>query len=197
MGLFPKMVEKPNPKSKLSKNIEDFASRSTIHGVSYVVDQTVPIIDRFLWMAVCLSSATLAVILIHSSYSDWQDNQVITSLKTVAKPVADLNFPAVTICAAGQHMGNVEKVIFYNFKQWEQSQPILAVQKTLEEKFEDYMEETFQIRERGLSILDILNTMISPSNEATGANAIRQNELACSAKNKRQKRSTIQHSTSN
>ena len=197
MVLLPLADEKPKPKSIFSKNIEDFASRSTVHGVSYIFDRTVSPFDRFLWLIIFLGSASFAIFLIYSSYTDWQDNQVITSLKTVAKPVADLNFPAVTICAAGQHMGNVEKVIFYNFKQWEQSQPILAVQKTLEEKFEDYMEETFQIRERGLSILDILNTMISPSNEATGANAIRQNELACSAKNKRQKRSTIQHSTSN
>ena len=197
MVLFPLADEKPKPKSMFSKNIEDFASRSTVHGVSYIFDRTVPPFDRFLWLIIFLGSASFAISLIYSSYTDWQDNQVITSLKTVAKPVTDLNFPAVTICAAGQHMGNVEKVLFYNFKQWEQSQPVLDVQKRLEEKFADYMEEAFQITEKDMNILDILNTMISPSNEATGANAIRQNELACTAKTKRRKRSTIEHSTSN
>ena len=91
----------------------------------------------------------------------------------MAKPVAELTFPAVTICAAGQHMGNVETFLFYNFKKWEKSQPASHVQKTLEAKFAEYMEDAFQIREKGMSILEILNTMISPSDDSSGANAVR------------------------
>ena len=115
MGLFPQTTKKPKSKSFILKNVEDFASRSTVHGVSYIFDKGLALFDRFLWFIIFLWSVFLEIFLIYSSYTDWQDNQVITTLKTVAKPVADLTFPAVTICAAGQHMGNVEKVLFYNF----------------------------------------------------------------------------------
>ena len=194
MGLLPHPVGKPKPKSIFSKNVKEFASRSTVHGVSYIFDRTVPLFDRFLWLIIFLGSASLAIFFIYSSYTDWQDNQVITTLKTVAKPVADLHFPAVTICAAGQHMGNVEKALYNNFKNWDETQP--DTQKSLEDRFAQYMEETFQIRDKDMNILDILNTMISPSDEASGADAVRQNELACSNNNKRRKRSTYDEYTS-
>ena len=86
-------------------------------------------------------------------------------------------------------MGNGEKVLFHNFKKWEQEQSVKD-KKSTEESFEEYLEETFQIHEKGTNILDILNTMISPSDEASGANAVRSNELACASKNKRRKRQT-------
>ena len=180
------------PRSKISKNIEDFAGRSTVHGISYILDKTISLPDRLLWLIVCLGSALLATFLIYSSYTEWKENPVITTLKALDKPVTDLTFPAVTICAAGQHMGNVERVLYHNFKKWEQTQ-----QNTVEEMFGEYLEETFQIREQGTSILDILNTMISPSDEASGANTVRRNVLACSALKNRRKRSVFEESTSN
>ena len=105
-------------RSKILQNVEDFASRSTIHGVSYVLDKTISLFDRLLWMIICVASTFLAIYLIHSSYTDWQANKVVTTLLRVAEPVAGLDFPAFTICGAGQHMGNVDKVLFHNFKKW-------------------------------------------------------------------------------
>ena len=87
-------------------------------------------------------------------------------------------------------MGNVEKVLFHNFKQWEQKQVVKGQQKSVEESFAEYLKETFQIHEKGTNILDILNTMISPSDEVDGVNAIRRNEEACTKRNKRDKRAT-------
>ena len=43
---------------------------------------------------------------------------MVTTLKNTAKPVAEVPFPAVTICGTGNHMGNVEKKIQENFVQW-------------------------------------------------------------------------------
>ena len=91
-------------------------------------------------------------------------------------------------------MENIEKVLFHNFKKWEQKQ---SFKKSMEESFEEYLKEAFQIHEKGTNILDILNTMISPSDEASGANAVRSNALACASKNERRKRETsIDTSTS-
>ena len=106
----------PKLKSKILYNVKYFASRSTIHGVNYIFDKNISLYDRFLWTLICLSSAFLAIYLIKNSYTDWKSKPVVTTLQSVAKPITDLDFPAVTICGEGQHMGIVEKVLFHNFQ---------------------------------------------------------------------------------
>ena len=55
----------------------------------------------------------------------------------------------------------------------------------------EFMEEKFQIKDRNVNIMDILNTMISPKDvESTvAANGVRENVQACTAKKNRKKRS--------
>ena len=161
-------------KSKISKTAEDYASRSTVHGISYITDRTVPVPDRCLWLLICLGMAATAVFMATTSYQAWQDDPVITTLKTVAKPVAELGFPAVTICAAGQHMDTVERVLFHNFRKWNNDQPVNGSIATLDDRLAVYFKETFQITEKGPGILDILSMMISPSAEASDANSTRE-----------------------
>ena len=67
----------------------------------------------------------------------------------------------------------VEKVLYENFKHWKES----ASNKSSEDEFSSFMEEKYQIKEKGLNILDILNTMISPKAGAT--NFLTQSQLAC------------------
>ena len=35
------------------------------------------------------------------AYNDWQDNPVLTSVSTTAMPIAEIAFPAITICGQG------------------------------------------------------------------------------------------------
>ena len=39
-------------KSPLEKTTEDFAARTTVHGISYVFDTSLSTIDRILWLGV-------------------------------------------------------------------------------------------------------------------------------------------------
>ena len=41
--------------------------------------------------------------------------QVVTTLKDTSKPVADVPFPALTICGSGVHMNNVERKLILDF----------------------------------------------------------------------------------
>ena len=34
-------------------------------------------------------------------YTDWQENPVLTSIKTTSKPIGEIDFPAITICGQG------------------------------------------------------------------------------------------------
>ena len=83
---------------------------------------------------------------------------MIMTLKSAAEAVTVHNFPAFKMlrrfCFTISRCGNKNK-------------------KSIEESFSKYLQETFQIHEKGTNILDILNTMISPSEEASWANAVR------------------------
>ena len=50
---------------------------------------------------------------------DRQDDRTITSLKTISKPVNELDFPAVTICKDGLNFQSVRETLEVASGQWE------------------------------------------------------------------------------
>ena len=84
-------------------------------------------------------------------------------------------------------MGNVEKKLVQNFKDWrEKKNRIENTKEAVEKDFEDFMLTKFQIKpspaanEQSISILDILDMMIAPDVDASlAANSVRENEFAC------------------
>ena len=128
---------------------------------------------------------TIATFSSTRSYSDWQSDQVITTLKTTARPVTDLAFPTVTVCAAGLHMENVKTVLERNFNDWRFENQRSWATEDIESLMAEFMREKFQIKDKGVNILDLLNTMISPKVETSlVSNGVRENVAACSKKGK-------------
>ena len=115
MGLleYPGVLKK---RSMLVKNLEEYASRSSVHGISYVFDKTAFLFDHFIWFLIVFAFGCVAIFMVHQSYTEWQNDQVIMTVKTVAKPVSELEFPAVTICGSGRHMDIVGKILTSNFE---------------------------------------------------------------------------------
>ena len=88
--------------SNIGENVKEYSNRSTVHGIGYICDKKLGLFDRCLWLIMVISCMSMALWLITSSYASWQDNLVITTLKTTTKPVSELKFPAVTIYADGK-----------------------------------------------------------------------------------------------
>ena len=63
-------------KSALTQTTEEYASRSSIHGIGYVFDRELNIVDRFLWLFVVLSFAGVAAALTWNFWSQWRNEQV-------------------------------------------------------------------------------------------------------------------------
>ena len=146
-----------------------------MHGISYISDTTLPSPHRVIWLLILLSFACLATFLVVESYTEWQDNPVITTLSTVAKPVNTLLFPSVTICGAGQHLDNVERLLYQDFVKWRSYKSNNATETSLEDQFAAFLNERFQIEKKGVSLMDVLNMMVSPNEEAVNANLVREN----------------------
>ena len=172
-----------SPLSALAKTAKEFAEHTSVHGVGYVADKKVPIFSNLLWASVCLLSMSLAIYLSVETYNQWQERPVITTLRNTAKPVTEIPFPTVTICGSGLFMENVEIVLEKSFNQWRLSNNKSWNADDLNNLLAEFMEEKFQIKEKGLTIMDILNTMVSPNKADTVllSNVVRENALACEA----------------
>ena len=180
------------PSSFLAKTAVEFGSRTTVHGVGYVADSQFPHSIRILWLILSVLCLCLAGYLSHKSYTDWQEDQVITTLKTTARPVTDLSFPTVTICAAGLHMENVKTVLERNFNSWRFQNRKSWDAEDIESMMAEFMRETFQIKEKGINILDLLNMMIYPKVESSlASNGVRENLAACSKQGSRRRKRQV------
>ena len=62
--------------------ISDFASNTTIHGIRYVFDVTALIIERLVWLIICISLTFLAIYWSMEIFDHWKENPVLTSVKT-------------------------------------------------------------------------------------------------------------------
>lgn len=72
----------------------NFLESSTIHGLTYI--STTRKCVRLFWVTVVIAGFTCASILIYTSFQDWADNPVKTTIQTL--PIKDLQFPKVTVC---------------------------------------------------------------------------------------------------
>ena len=71
-----KVMKKTLKKSALTQTVEDYASRSSIHGISYVFDRELSIIDRLLWLLVVFASLAFATAFTWNFWTQWREDQV-------------------------------------------------------------------------------------------------------------------------
>ena len=73
------------PINVIFKTIVDYANHTTIHGVAYIFDKSSLILENILWLLVFGTFASLAISFSMEAYNQWQDNPVLTSVKTTGK----------------------------------------------------------------------------------------------------------------
>ena len=64
-------------KTALTQAAEEYASRSSIHGIGYVFDRDLNFVDRLLWLFLVLAFATVAAALTWNFWVQWRNEQVI------------------------------------------------------------------------------------------------------------------------
>ena len=107
----------------------EFLESSTIHGLVHISTSTSRI-ARAAWFVIVVACFAYAVNMISSSYKDWQESPVSTTITT--HPITELEFPTVTVCpprgsnTALNHL--LEKVKDVNFTK-EERQELLDISK--------------------------------------------------------------------
>ena len=75
LSSIPKM-KKRSKKSALAQTTEDYASRSSIHGIGYVFDTSLGIVDRLFWLLVVVAFVGVVLALTWNFWSQWRNEQV-------------------------------------------------------------------------------------------------------------------------
>ena len=104
--------------NKILRTTKDYASSTTVHGISYVFDDRHPIVARLFWTICVILAFSLTTYQMTSLYTQWEDNPVITTLDTVALPIEDIEFPAVTICPQGSVKQIMDNVLFKQLREY-------------------------------------------------------------------------------
>ena len=75
--------------------LKEFLENSTIHGLVHI-STAQSRASRAAWVAIVVACFACAIHMITSSYKEWQESPVSTTITT--HPITDLEFPAVTVC---------------------------------------------------------------------------------------------------
>ena len=107
----------------------DFLENSTIRGLAHISTAKSKA-ARFTWVAIVVACFACAIHMITSSYKEWQESPVSTTITT--HPITELEFPTVTVCpprgsnTALNHL--LEKVKDVNFTK-EERQEMLDISR--------------------------------------------------------------------
>ena len=71
-----------HPKRATQQTVTDYCHNSTVAGLSYISDKSSYVLDRLLWLLAVIVFATLAIYWSLQAYIDWQNEPVITTVKT-------------------------------------------------------------------------------------------------------------------
>ena len=101
----------------ISRTSSQYAEQTTIHGFWYLA-QSSHGLEKLLWLTVVSIAVFFSVFQTCSLYSQWQKSPVITTLESIALPIKDIEFPAVTICPQGSLYQNVDAVLFKQLREY-------------------------------------------------------------------------------
>ena len=108
----------PKKKNKMVKTAKEFASITTVHGISYVASPDHSTCARVFWIMAVVFSMIGTTYQMISMWSLWGDSPVITTLETISLSIEKIRFPAVTLCPQGSVMDVMDAVLYYQFEEW-------------------------------------------------------------------------------
>ena len=158
--------------------LKSYSSNATVHGLSYITDLRLPVVDRVVWFVVVVVFGAGAAFLSHGVFQVWQNNLVVTKLKNTELPVTQLDFPAVTICSEGLNMEAVQRVIETDYKEWKKRPKRADKDEDLIKEVEKFLLTTYGI-EGGQNIFEIIIGMAAYDPDKSFANNGLRRTMKC------------------
>ena len=81
--------------------MEEYAEATSIHGIAYIFEEGKSVTERVIWIALVLVALVFAILNLCYVYKQWQDDPIMTTVRTTGLPLDQIEFPTITICAQG------------------------------------------------------------------------------------------------
>ena len=107
---------------------QGYASNTTIHGISYLFESRCGV-ECFLWFLVVAAAMMFTILQTTTLYTDWQNEPIVTNLDTIAMPIEDIEFPAVTICPEGAISSALDAVLFKQLNEYISNKSLATSQR--------------------------------------------------------------------
>ena len=136
-----KQAHKNSARKRILGTTKEYASATTIHGFSYIADENQSGAERLVWAIVVILAIAFTACQVTSLYNEWEDEPVITTLETVAEPIEEIKFPAVTICPQGSRQEILDSVLFRQLKEYISKTSSEDISKMTEEQMMQQVED--------------------------------------------------------
>ena len=90
-----------NEEGAVWKTVNQYGNATTVHGISYTLEQGRHPLERLLWVVLVLIGAGFSLYLSGSILNDRDNNPVMTTVETTGYNIENIDFPSITICAQG------------------------------------------------------------------------------------------------
>ncbi|CAB3239600.1 unnamed protein product [Arctia plantaginis] len=115
-----KKARRKRQKALVQDMFYDYATNTTLHGLSYTTKRGLTIIEKIFWLITFLASICLCTYLINNVWIKWKTSPVIVTVSEKLVPVRTVPFPSVLICPQSKTKATVynftaEKLRLYNF----------------------------------------------------------------------------------
>lgn len=130
----------------------DYAKNSTLHGLRYIAEKGLTIIEKLFWVFTFVVSIILCSFLIKNVYMKWKESPVIVTVSERLVSVGEIPFPSVTICPqikSKASVYNISKEVNY-FNKAQYNMTVEEIERFLDvvmvcglDEFDDEFNRTF------------------------------------------------------
>ena len=88
-------------KGVLTKTLVEYGDTTSIHGISYILEDGRLIFERVLWVVLVILCASVSLVLTKKIYDNWEQDPISTTVGTTEYNIENIEYPSITICAQG------------------------------------------------------------------------------------------------
>ena len=89
---------------------EEYLDATSLHGFAYL-QKTYSTCARLFWSFMVVAGFSLASYFLYGQLFDWEENQTITTLESIATPIQKVQFPTVTVSPPDYLFQNIEIIL--------------------------------------------------------------------------------------
>ena len=98
-------------KGVLTKTLVEYSDATSIHGISYILEDGRLIFERVLWVVLVTLCASVSLGLTKKIYNNWEQDPISTTVGTTEYNIENIEYPSITICAQGSVRNIIGKYV--------------------------------------------------------------------------------------